>query len=272
MAERLAGRTAVVVGGGQTPGETVGNGRAAAIAFAREGARVLVADIDPTRAEETASLIRAEDGDAIPVTVDITDDSSVVRLATVVRDRLGRLDVLHNNVGILGAGDVEHQDEPEWRRVWDVNLDGMWRTLKHLLPIMREQGSGSVINISSLASFGTGQAGANLAYSTSKAAVNSMSRALAMQYAPHGVRVNVITPGLIDTPMAIKTAMRNTGRTRDEVLAERFARIPMQRHGSAWEIAAAAVFLASDEASYVTGVVLPVDGGSSLTQTMPAIR
>ncbi|MDP9792986.1 NAD(P)-dependent dehydrogenase (short-subunit alcohol dehydrogenase family) [Catenuloplanes nepalensis] len=270
MSGRLAGRTAVVVGGGQTEGETVGNGRAVALAFAREGAHVLVADRDPAGAEATADLIRAEGHRADAQVVDITSEDQIKTLADTVRRSLGRLDVLHNNVGVVAGGGTEQIDEARWRLAFDVNLHGMWLTLKHLLPIMREQGSGAVINISSLASFGAGAA--TIGYSTSKAAVNAMSRSLALEYAPHGVRINVIAPGMIDTPMGVDTVARATGRPRDQVAAERAALIPMGRQGSAWDIANAAVFLASDEAAYITGAVLPVDGGSTLTIATPTHR
>jgi len=270
MTDRLAGRIAIVMGGGQTPGETIGNGRAVAVGLARAGAHVAVCDVSAEAAESTAEQISEEGGSARAYRVDVTDPDSVRAAVDAVHREHGRIDVLHNNVGILGAGDIEHQDEEAWRRTWDVNLDGMWRACKAVLPVMREQGSGAVVNISSLASFGTGAAGANLAYATSKAAINTMTRALAMQYAPHGVRVNAIAPGLIDTPMGVQSTGPDS--SREDALAARLRLIPMRRHGSAWDIANAAVFLASDDAAFITGVVLPVDGGSSLMQNLPQLR
>ena len=270
MTGRLEGRTAVVVGGGQSEGQGVGNGRAVALTFAREGATVMVADRDLAAAETTAELIRAEGFLAATAQVDITVEDQVAALTDAARSQLGRVDVLHNNVGIVAGGTTDQIDEARWRLAFDVNLTGMWLTLKHLLPVMREQGSGSVINVSSLASFGAGASA--IGYSASKAAVNSMSRSLALEYAPHGVRINVLAPGMIDTPMGVDTVARSTGRPRDEVAAERAALIPMGHQGTAWDVANAAVFLASDEAAFITGVVLPVDGGSTLGIPNPSHR
>jgi NAD(P)-dependent dehydrogenase (short-subunit alcohol dehydrogenase family) len=150
----------------------------------------------------------------------------------------------------------------QWRAGFEVNLTGMWPTCKYVLPHLREQRSGAVVNISSMAGLMAG--GEAIAYVTSKAAVNSMTRSLALEYAPHGVRVNCIAPGMVDTPMGVDQVARATGSTRDEVAAQRAATIPMGHQGTSWDVANAALFLTLDDAAFITGVVLPVDGGSTL--------
>ena len=195
---RLEGKVAVVVGGGQTPGDTIGNGRATAILFAREGAHVVVVDRDLARARDTESAIRAEGGRASAVEADVTRESDCERLVRTVKEANGRIDVLHNNVGI-GTGDAgpTQLTEEVWDRIMAVNVKGLALTCKHVVPVMREQMGGSIVNISSIAavcSVGI------VAYKTSKAAVNAFSHALALGNARYGIRVNVIMPGLIDTP------------------------------------------------------------------------
>jgi NAD(P)-dependent dehydrogenase (short-subunit alcohol dehydrogenase family) len=259
---RLEGRSAVVVGGGQTPGETVGNGRAAALLYAREGARVLVVDRDVDAAEDTANQIRSEGGSADAYRADITSERDCAELAAAASDRVGTVNILHNNVGIVSTKRTEDLPVAEWQRVIDVNLTGMWQTTKFFLPLLRDSGNGVVINISSLAGLMAG--GQAIAYSTAKAAVNALTRSLALEYAPQRVRVNCIAPGMVDTPLGVDDIVRATGQARDEVVASRSALIPMGRQGTAWDVARAALFLASDDAAFITGVVLPVDGGSSL--------
>jgi NAD(P)-dependent dehydrogenase (short-subunit alcohol dehydrogenase family) len=262
MSGRLRGRSAVVVGGGQTPGATVGNGRAAALLYAREGARVLVVDRDFHAAEDTADLIREEGGLADAHQADITSERDCAELAAAAAGRLGTVNILHNNVGIVSTKRTEDLPVAEWQRVVDVNLTGMWQTTKFFLPLLRESGNGAVINISSLAGLMAG--GQAIAYSTTKAAVNALTRSLALEYAPQQVRVNCIAPGMVDTPLGVDDVVRATGQGRDEIVAARAAMIPMGHQGTAWDVARAALFLASDDAAFITGVVLPVDGGSSL--------
>ncbi|WP_181781793.1 SDR family NAD(P)-dependent oxidoreductase, partial [Pseudonocardia pini] len=201
---------------------------------------------------------------------DVTSEEDLAALAGTVRTVLGRLDVLHLNVGLMIGGPTAELAPERWRAALDVNLTGLWLTCRELLPVLREQGGGAVVAVSSLASFGAGHA--NIAYTTSKAALNSMCRSLALEYAPHGVRINVVAPGMVDTPMAVDAVVRRTGTPRAEVVAAREALIPMGHQGTAWDIANAALFLASDEAAFVTGVVLPVDGGSSLGIPSPTHR
>jgi NAD(P)-dependent dehydrogenase (short-subunit alcohol dehydrogenase family) len=265
MTDRLKGKVAIIVGGGQSPGETIGNGRATAVLFAREGARVLVVDHNLASAQETVRLIMDEGGEAVAFRADVTDEQDLIDMSKACVDRWGRIDILHNNVGVsLAGGDAPIVDitSEAFSRVIDINLKGMVLTCKHVLPVMREQRSGSIISISSL---GAVIKYPYVAYTTSKAGVISLARYLAIENAEYGVRSNVILPGLMNTPMAIETRADKGGRTREEVIAERDARVPLQgKMGSAWDVAHAALFLASDDAGFITGVSLPVDGGHAL--------
>ena len=263
MAERLAGKTAVVVGGGQTPGATIGNGRATALVFAREGAHVLLVDRDDVSMQETARLISDGGGRADVLEADIADLDSGARIVDAALDTLGRIDILHNNVGI-GMGDASptRLEEDTWDRIMSVNLKAMWRTCKHVVPVMREQGNGSIVCVSSIAAVAA--AGNLTAYKISKAGVNALVHSLATTNARHGVRANGIMPGLIDTPMGVDAAAEARGMAREDLAAARAKTVPLgHRQGSAWDIANAALFLASDDAGFITGVVLPVDGGQT---------
>lgn len=262
---RLAGRVALVVGGGQTPGETIGNGRATALLLARAGATVVVADIDLDSAQETVDLIEDEGNPAEAVALDVTVDDDHRDAVDGIVDRHGRLDILHNNVGMsIAGGDTDALElEPEvFDRLWEVNLKGMWLAARHAIPVMREQGSGSVVNISSMA--------ARLAYplvgyKTTKVGVIGLTENLAATNAAHGIRVNAILPGLMNTPMAIEARVAQ-GVSREEVVAARDRRVPLgRRMGTGWDVAYAALFLHGDEARFITGVSLPVDGGQGLT-------
>ncbi|ODT85998.1 SDR family NAD(P)-dependent oxidoreductase [Phenylobacterium sp. SCN 70-31] len=257
---RLAGKTVVVVGAGQTPGETVGNGRAMALLFAREGARVLCVDRIGERAEETAALVRAEGGDATALEADVTKAADAASIVETAQARLGRIDILVNNVGIGGGDGPAHVvEEAAFDRILSVNLKGMWLVTKAVLPVMRGQKAGAIVNISSLAARA---GGIQVAYEISKAGVNRLTAHVAMSQARHGIRCNAVQPGLMDTPMAVAGIAGASGRTQAEVRAERDARVPLgSQMGTAWDTAYAALFLASDEAKFVTGAVLPVDGG-----------
>lgn len=262
MAGRLAGKTAIVVGAGQTPGETIGNGRAIAQLFAREGAQVLCVDRDAARAAETAVLITDEGGAAFALAADIRKPDAAAAIIEAGRARWGRVDILVNNVGIGGGDGPAHVlEEAAFDRILDVNLKGMWRTIKAAIPVMRDQGAGSIVNISSLAGIA---GGIQLAYEVSKAAVNRMTASVAQANAGKGIRCNAIAPGLMDTPMAVSGIAQATGQTTDAVRAARDKRVPLGgKMGSGWDTAYAALFLASDEARFITGIVLPVDGGMS---------
>ena len=266
MADRLLGKRAVVVGAGQTLGDTIGNGRAMAMLFAREGAHVLCVDRVLERAEETVTMIRAEGGTATAFTADIVYAEQAAAVTATAVQELGGIDVLVNNVGIgagpgVSDGPAHHADEEAFDRIMEVNLKGMWLTIKAAVPVMRETGFGSIVNISSLASL----AGNNMiAYEVSKAAVNRLTLSVATANAKYGLRCNAILPGLMDTPMAVDGVARAIGRPVADVRAARAARVPLKAAmGSAWDTAYAALFLASDESKFVTGVLLPVDGGMS---------
>jgi NAD(P)-dependent dehydrogenase (short-subunit alcohol dehydrogenase family) len=261
---RLGGKTAVVVGAGQTAGATVGNGRATAILFAREGARVLLVDRDDDSVQETLALLEHEaPGAASAFVADIVDEKQCEAIVARALEQLdGRIDVLHNNVGI-GAGDGGPTSlaADVWDRILDTNLKAMWLTCKHVVPVMRKQGAGAIVNISSVAA--VAGVGNLTAYKISKSGVNSLTQALAVTNARFGIRVNAIMPGLIDTPMAVDATARARGVPREDVAAARARTVPLGHQGTAWDIAHAALFLASDEAAFITGVVLPVDGGQS---------
>jgi NAD(P)-dependent dehydrogenase (short-subunit alcohol dehydrogenase family) len=259
---RLQGKTAVVIGAGQRPGPTVGNGRATAIRFAQEGAHVLVVDRHADSAEETRAVIAEEGGEADVLASDIVAAGAPASIAEEAVAVLGRIDVLHNNVGV-GAGDATptRLTEDAWDHILDVNLKAMWLVCKHIVPIMRQRGAGAIVCVSSIAAVTA--AGNLTAYKISKAGVNALVQSLAITNARHGIRVNGIMPGLIDTPMGVDAAAEARGMAREELAAARAELVPLQHQGTAWDIANAALFLASDEAAFITGVVLPVDGGQT---------
>jgi NAD(P)-dependent dehydrogenase (short-subunit alcohol dehydrogenase family) len=261
MTGRLEGKKAVIVGAGQTPGTTIGNGRAMAMLFAQEGADVLCVDKRIASAEETVGMIAANGGKAAAFAADVTKAEDCRAIAAEGVKRFGRIDVLVNNVGI-GRGDAPPHviEEEAWDRIMEINLKSFVMTTRHVLPVMRQQRSGAILNISSLASI----AGHDmLAYEVSKAGVNRLTAAVAQGNAKYGIRCNVILPGLMDTPMAIVGRSEATGRSQDELRAQRNARVPLGQMGTGWDTAYAALFLCSDEAKFITGVALPVDGGMS---------
>jgi NAD(P)-dependent dehydrogenase (short-subunit alcohol dehydrogenase family) len=266
---RLTGKTAIVVGAGQTPGDTIGNGRATAILFAREGANVLLVDRDGDSARETQTLIEREAGEsaspargrASVFEGDATSEATCRAMAEACLAAFGRIDILHNNVGI-GSGDREltNLDVEAWDRIISVNLKSAFLAAKHVLPVMRQAQSGAIINVSSLAAVA---ASIELtAYKVSKAGLNALTQVTAIANARYGIRVNAIQPGLIETPMAIENLSRERGIPKDELIRARHASVPLRgKMGTAWDVAHAALFLASDEAQFITGIVLPVDGG-----------
>ncbi len=262
---RLVDKTAVVVGAGQSPGEGIGNGRATAMVFAREGAAVLCVDRNLESAEETAEIIHSEGGAARALRADVTVESDLAAMVATAIGWRGRVDILHNNVGIsIAGGDARPEDitEESFDRIVAVNLRGTVMAVKHVLPAMREQGEGSIVNISSAAAV---ENYPYVAYKATKSAIIAFTQQVAIQNAEFGIRSNAILPGLMDTPMAVDTRARAWGRSRADVAAERDARVPLRRRmGTAWDVANAALFLASDEAAFVTGVALAVDGGASI--------
>lgn len=262
MPGRLAGKVAVVMGGGQTPGDTIGNGRATAVLFAREGARVYVVDRRLDAAEETVAQIRGEGGAAWAVEADATSEADCAALFARAVAEHGRIDILHDNVGI-GTGDAgpAHVDLDAWDRILHVNLKSVIVPCKHVLPIMRGQGGGAIVNVSSIAAVCSAPI---VAYKASKAGVNAYTQALAIAEAKHGIRANVIMPGLMNTPMAIEGLSTALGIDKQKLIAARDAQVPLgAKMGTAWDVAYAALFLASDEARFITGVALAVDGGQS---------
>jgi NAD(P)-dependent dehydrogenase (short-subunit alcohol dehydrogenase family) len=260
--ERLVAKSALVVGGGQTPGQTIGNGRAISVLLARQGASVAVVDRIRERADETVADIVDAGGRAIAIAGDVTSSADCAAMVAGTVDAFGSLDILINNVGIGGndSGPVG-LEEDVWDRIQEVNLKGMYLTCKHALPVMREQGKGAIVNVSSVAAT---CATSMLAYKTSKAGVNALTHAVAMGNARHGIRVNAVMPGLMDTPMAVDARADALGVERSEVADRRAAQVPLgQRQGTAWDVANAVLFLAGDEAKFITAVALPVDGGQS---------
>jgi NAD(P)-dependent dehydrogenase (short-subunit alcohol dehydrogenase family) len=264
MAKRVEGKAAIVVGGGQTAGQTIGNGRATAVVLAREGARVLVVDRHKSSAQDTVDLIHSEGGEAWAHEADTTDEDAARGLVAAALARFGRLDILHNNVGAsLALGDATATDltVEAFDRSVAVNLKGMWLACKHALPALRES-AGSIVNISSMAAR---NAYPLVGYKTTKAAVVALTENLAAANAQYGVRANSILPGLMNTPMAIEARVAK-GTPRDEVIASRDRRVPLRRRmGTGWDVAYAALYLHSDEASFVTGVSLAVDGGEGVS-------
>ena len=260
---RLKDKVAVVIGAGQSPGEGIGNGRATAIRFAQEGARVLAVDRNLASAEETVALIAKDGGKAAAFEADVTKEASLAAAIKQAHQSWGRLDILHNNVGVsIAGGDakIDELTEEAFDRVHAINLRGTVMACKHALPIMRAQKAGSIINISSVAAWTDYPL---VCYKATKAAMVAFTEQLAIQNAPFGVRANVILPGLMDTPMAVDTRARASTRARVEIAAERDAKVPLRaKMGTGWDVANAALFLASDEANFITGVSLPVDGGA----------
>jgi NAD(P)-dependent dehydrogenase (short-subunit alcohol dehydrogenase family) len=258
---RMKDKAGIVVGAGQTPGDTIGNGRATAVLLAREGAKVLLVDRDLKSAEETAAMIAKEGGTARSIAGDWTRAADCKAYAAACLEAWGRIDFLHNNVGI-GAGDAtaSRVTEEVFDRILQVNLKGCLLSCQAVLPAMRRQESGSIVNISSIAAIANP---VNLvAYKISKAGMNALGQELALNNARHGIRVNTIMPGLMDTPMAIEGGAAARNIDKAALRAARDSRVPLRgKMGSAWDIAYASLFLHSDEARFVTGVVLAVDGG-----------
>jgi NAD(P)-dependent dehydrogenase (short-subunit alcohol dehydrogenase family) len=259
---RLEGKIAVVIGAGQSPGEGIGNGRATVLRFAQEGARILAVDRSLDAATETAELVK--DSECVPFEADVTREATLAEAMAEAMRRWGRIDILHNNVGVSVAGGDKpllELTEEAFDRVSAINLRGTIMACKHVIPIMRAQSAGAIVNISSVAAYENTYP--LVAYKATKAAMIAFTEQLALANAPYGIRANCILPGLMDTPMAVDTRARATNRSRAEIAAERDAKVPLRgKMGTGWDVANAALFLASDEANFITGVALPVDGGA----------
>lgn len=263
MADRLKGKVAIVVGAGSI-GPGWGNGKATAVTFAREGAKVLCADVNRAAAEETAGIIMSEGGEASSIRVDATRSADIARMVEATLAAYGRIDVLDNNVGIAAVGGVVEVSEEEWDRVMAINLKSCYLAMKHVIPVMERAGGGSIINISSIA--GIRYTGVPYAtYYASKSAINHLTRTTAAEYAPKRIRVNAVLPGLMETPMILKSAgLAEAYGGEAELWQARARQVPMGFGGTAWDVANAALFLAGEESRYITGIELVVDGGVTL--------
>jgi len=265
---RLKGKTAIIIGAGQVAGEGVGNGRATAIRFAEEGAMVMAVDRNLAAAEETARIAGKSGTDCFALEADVTKEDTLAAAITNAHKRWGHIDILHYNVGVnLQSGDRELLDITEeiFDRISAINLRGAIMACKHVVPIMRQQGYGVISTISSMAALGKYP---TVGYKVTKAALISFTQQLAIQNAEFGIRANVILPGVIDTPHSAEiTGIRAqlTGKNAAELAAGRDRLVPLRhKMGTAWDVANAVLFLDSDEANFITGVALPVDGGSSI--------
>jgi NAD(P)-dependent dehydrogenase (short-subunit alcohol dehydrogenase family) len=269
MAGRLKDRVAIVVGAGSS-GPGWGNGKCSAVTFAREGARVFCVDRKRGAAEETIGLIAKEGGEATAFEADASKNEDVKAMVDACMAKWGRIDVLDNNVGIGSTGGPVELSEDEWQHVFDVNVKSFFLTAKHVLPIMENQGKGSIVNVSSIASIRSPKGVTYIAYNASKGAVNGLTIAIAMQYAAKGIRCNAILPGLMHTPMIdflaeeYAKSEKDHNQAYDKMIAIRNRASPTGKMGTGWDTANAALFLASDEAAYVNGHLLVVDGGITL--------
>ncbi len=272
QAGRVAGKAVLVTGAGSI-GPGWGNGKAAAVLYAREGAKVLCVDRRLDAAEETRDIVAGEDGSAVAHRADVTDESDIAAMVGACVDAFGRIDVLHNNVGGSGPGaalmDVALED---WNDTLARNVTGAFLAMKAAIPHMEEQGGGAIVNISSIAGL-THIGVPSTSYSAAKGALNELTKNIAIQYAAKNIRANCVAPGLMKTPFILREKdgvpnhIRKGYATPEEYHDARGATVPMRRMGDAWDVAKAALFLASDDAAYITGQCLVVDGG--LTATSP---
>jgi NAD(P)-dependent dehydrogenase (short-subunit alcohol dehydrogenase family) len=264
MADRLKDKVAIVTGAGSV-GPGWGNGKAIAVLFAREGARVFAVDLNGEAARETERIIAGEGGTCAVHVADVSRKEEAEALVGACVDAFGRIDVLVNNVGIAVVGGPAELDEATWERVMAVNIKSAVLTCRHVLPIMERQGAGAIVNIASIAAYGW--AGVNYGYyAASKGAMLALTRTLAVQFAGKGIRANCVLPGLMNTPLVHAALTRVYGNEGDveTLIRTRDAQCPMGHMGDAWDTAYAALYLASDEAKYVTAADLVVDGGLSV--------
>ena len=251
----LSDKVAIVCGGGAEK-DGIGNGRAASVLLAQAGAKVLVADKNLNAAQKTVDMISEFGGCAEPSKVDVTNEKACKQLATHAMDTYGRIDILDNNVGIAHAGSVVEDDQKRWDNLMKVNVTAMFLTSKHIIPEMKKTGGGSIVNISSISAL---RPRGLTAYSASKGAVIALTRAMAMDHAEDGIRVNCVAPGPVYTPMVYAGGMSEEARERRRVSS------PLKIEGYGWDVGHAVVFLASAWARFITGQVLVVDGGATLT-------
>jgi len=262
LPKRLQDKVAVIIGAGQSKGETLGNGRATVLRFAQEGAKIFAVDRDLDSANETAEMARKEGAECDTARADVVHEAELKAAIEAAHRRFGRIDILHYNVGIaVAGGDAPVTDitEDAFDLISAVNIRGAVMACKHTLPIMRAQKSGVILMISSISAW---ENYPNVAYKVTKAGMIAFTQQLAIRNAEFGIRANAILPGLMATPMAIDVRARAINKPREQIMAERDARVPLRgKQGTAWDVANAALFLASDEAGFITGVSLPVDGG-----------
>lgn len=263
MGPRFSGKIVLITGAGSV-GPGWGNGRAAAVGFAREGATVIGTDRELAPMQETADRIAEFGGHFIPLTCDATDSAGVAAMVADVKERFGRIDILLNNVGGSAAGGPVEMSEEVWDVQIDTNLKSVFLTCKHVIPIMEAQGGGAIVNMASTSGIRfTGAA--QVAYAASKAAVIQFSKVVAVQYAARGIRVNTVVPGQMHTPMVeVRLAGQRSGGDVEALIQQRLSRIPMGWAGDGRDTAHAVMFLASDEARFITGTELVVDGGMSV--------
>ena len=260
MGDRLKDKVAIVTGAGAI-GPGWGNGKATAVHFAREGAKVFGVDINLEAAEETKGIIDGEGGECTVHRADVASADDVKAFVGRCSEVYGRIDVLHNNVGILEVGGPVETSEQSWERVVDVNLKSMFLTCKHVIPHMEKQEGGAIVNISSIA--GIRWLGVPyISYAATKGAIRQLTQSVAIQYAKQNIRANTVLPGLMNTPLVAKmlSDFYSDGDV-DEMIKIRDAQCPTGKMGDAWDVAYASLFLASDEAKYITGTELVVDGG-----------
>ena len=260
MGDRLKNKVAIVTGAGSV-GPGWGNGKATAVLFAREGAKVLAVDNNPEAADETRKIIEREGGECRTQQTDVSQAEQVETMVNRCLEIYGKVDILHNNVGILHVGGPVDISEEQWDQVFAINVKGMFLTCKYVLPIMESQSKGVIVNISSFAAIRyTGYPA--VSYHASKGAVNKLTQSIAIQYAPMGIRANAILPGFMNTPMIVEPLKDTygTGGVK-EMIRQRDAMVPMGKMGTGWDVAYAALFLASEESRYITGIELLVDGG-----------
>lgn len=260
MGGRLEGKVAIVTGAGSV-GPGWGNGKATAVLFAREGAKVYAVDINHEAVSETQGIILQEGGDCRIRKVDVSQSQEVQDMVRDCITTYGRIDILHNNVGIVVVGGVVDTTEEIWDYVMAVNLKSMFLTAKHVLPYMEKQGRGVITNIASIAAIR--YTGVNyVTYYASKAGILGLTMSIAMEYAAKGIRCNAILPGLMNTPMVVEPLKGVYGGGNVEKMIEiRNRQCPTGKMGDAWDVARAALFLTCDEAKYITGAQLVVDGG-----------
>lgn len=268
---RLQNKVALITGAGSI-GPGWGNGKATAVLYAREGAKIFAVDLNLAAAEETRNLIQNEGGECIAWAGDVADNTSVQAMVAQCIAVFGRIDILHNNVGIVETGGPVELSEARWERAMNVNAKSVLLTSKHAIPHMLTQGKGAIINIASVG--GMRWIGVPyIAYAASKAAVMQMTQSIALQYAAQGIRCNCVAPGYIDTPLVHQSLANSYDAEANSkrVTEARNRLCPMGQQGDAWDVAYAALFLASDEAKYVTGHTLVVDGGLSASTITPSL-